>query len=176
MEPVRTISMAVFTLLFLLGARPSLAQSLFIGSATGAAGTSVWIDVTIDPDGSGLANSQIDILFAQNARIGADSQGKPDCTVAEGVGKGISANFLPNGCSPSACTKARIILWSASDVEPMPGSMVAYRCRIDIASTAAAGTSYPLTSSNVFGADPLANQLTFPFVGNGQVTVGGGCS
>ena len=79
---------------------PVLGQTLTIGLASGAPGTSVWFDVTLDPQGKSIAATQNDIGFnSVNTPIAT-------CVKNDALAKDLSLNSLPNGCSGTACTIA----------------------------------------------------------------------
>ena len=74
-------------------ALPATSQTLTAGQVCGQVGTSVWFDVTLNPQGKSIAATQNDISFdSVNTPIGT-------CTIADGLNQSLSLNFLPSGCS-----------------------------------------------------------------------------
>jgi hypothetical protein len=153
-------------LLSLLFAAPATAQTITIGLACGAPGTSVWFDVTLDPQGSSISATQNDISFnSANSPIAT-------CTGADAPTQDLGTNFLPNGCTGAACTTIRGIVASLSDQWAIVIPTVIYRCRVDIPASAVAG-NYPLYIQNVSGSDPASNPKSISGV-NGQISVTSG--
>jgi hypothetical protein len=153
-------------LLVLLLAAPAAAQTITIGLACGAPGTSVWFDVTLDPQGKSIAATQNDILFnSTNTPIAT-------CVKNDLLTKNLRSGFLPAGCSGAACNTLRGIVVSTSDSDAILSPTVIFRCRVDIPATATAG-NYPLLIRNVSGADPVSNPKPISGV-NGQVSVTSG--
>lgn len=163
----RLLGVAVTGLPFLACVRPVLSQSLTVGLACGAAGTSVWFDVTFDPQGDSIGAVQNDITFnSTNAPI-------TTCTKnTELASKDLSLSFLPSGCAGSACTTVRAIVLSLSNTDAILTPMVLYRCRVDIPANATPG-NYPLAIHDASGSDPISNRKTISGI-SGQVSVTSG--
>jgi hypothetical protein len=146
------------------------AQTITVGSIVGQVGTSVWFDVTLDPQGKSIAATQSDIGFdAANIPIGT-------CTRNQDLDKDLSWSRLPTGCSGAACETVRGIILSTENSNAILTPTVLYRCRVDIPSGATPGT-YPLTIQNASASDPISNPRALTEV-DGQVTVtsgGSGC-
>ncbi len=150
---------------------PGWGQTITVVPTCGAPGTSVWFDVTLDPQGHSIAGTQNDIVYdSTNTPIG-------ECLVNDQLGKGLSWSFLPDGCSGTACTSIRAIVVSTDNSAPILSSAVLYRCRIDIP----AGTpvnQYGLFNQNASATDPLTNFEEVTAVTGGIYVgdcSGGGC-
>ncbi|MBI4517079.1 MAG: hypothetical protein HY699_14830 [Deltaproteobacteria bacterium] len=140
----------LLTVLSSLLAMPAAAQIITAGEACGQPGTSVWFDVTLDPQGKSIAATQNDISFnSTNTPIAT-------CVREAQLSKELSLAFLPAGCSGTACTALRAIMLSTSDSGAIGQPTVLYRCRVDIPANATPG-SYPLVIHNAAGADPVTN-------------------
>lgn len=114
------------------------------------------------------------LLFDPEARIAADAGGRPRCTsLASGTESRL--DFIPDGCAAGVdCTGIESVV-SASGAQPLPASLLLYRCELEVAADAAPG-SYALRienltasgpdSPNLPGADPLDGVVdvrdTFP--------------
>jgi hypothetical protein len=164
----QVLAAAVVIALYVAGhVSPLLGQNLQVGLACGAAGTSVWFDVTLDPQGDSIGAVQNDITFnSTNAPI-------TTCTKnTELASKDLSLSFLPSGCAGSACTTVRAIVLSLSNTDAILTPMVLYRCRVDIPANATPG-NYPLAIHDASGSDPISNRKTISGI-SGQVSVTSG--
>jgi hypothetical protein len=149
-------------------AAPSAAQTITVGSVCGVPGTSVWFDVSFDPQDMSIAGTQNDIAF--------DSVNTPitTCTVNPDLGKNLSRSFLPSGCSGTGCTSLRGLVFSTVSTGPIPSPIVLYTCRVDIPAGASLGT-YALTIGNVSGGSPLGHFMPITGV-SGNLYVLANCS
>lgn len=109
------------------------------GSVSGAPGESVDFDVTLLQDGFDTNVIGNDITTDGSVRIAARADGTPDCAVNSAVRSLVAAfDFLPRGCAPAVdCTGLRAAMESYSEFGE---GNVLYRCRVDIASDAPAGS------------------------------------
>lgn len=137
------------------------AQSINIGSASGAPGQVVPVDITISVPASlttGVAGTQNDITFdLTNVSIPAKGS-VPDCTRNQGIGKDSTTfRFLPTGCTPGAnCTGIRALVFSITDSGanlPIPDGSALYTCNIQISNAAALGP-HTLAISNIVMSFP----------------------
>jgi ELWxxDGT repeat protein len=104
------------------------------GTASGARGETVSIDVSLRARREAVAGVQNDIRLSSNLRVAARSDGRPDCTVNPEIGKPASAFvFLPSNCRPGrTCTAVRALLLSLDDVAPIADGAVLYSCAVTI--------------------------------------------
>ena len=125
------------------------------GTATGAPGAMVSFDVSQDAGGTMVAGIQNDLAFdSVNTPVARTAGGQPDCAVNPAINKnGTVFGFQPPGCTGTACTAFRALVFSFSNVDPLPDQAVLYSCKVNIAPGAPHG-SYPLTISHVQTADP----------------------
>src|SRR5262249_44609478 len=149
-----------------------IVASIIIGSATGAAGSTVSIDVTLETTAQ-VAGTQNDITLNGPIRIPPNAQGKPSCHVNPDIDKnGTSFAFQPSGCTPGTdCTGVRALVLALDNVTPIPNNSVLYSCDIEIA-TDTSGT-IPLPCSNPGAGDPDGNKLGTDCT-NGTITVATG--
>jgi hypothetical protein len=131
--------------------------SIIIGSATGQAGSTVTIAVTLESDVP-VAGTQNDIAFDADAPIAADGD-DPRCTVNPAIGKDDSSfAFLPAGCTPGVdCTSVRALILSFAELDPIPTGSTLYSCEVEIAEDATG--SYPLTCSAPGAGAPDGTRL-----------------
>jgi len=155
--------------------------TIIIGSATGEAGSTVTISVTLEASVP-VAGTQNDISFDPKAPIAATGSGKPDCTVNPDIDKGgTSFAFQPAGCTPGTdCTAVRALVLALDNVCPICGSsttdcpgvapcpVVLYTCQVAIAADATG--SIPLPCSHAGAGDPDGNPVGTD-CNNGTITV-----
>ena len=164
---------------------PATGPAVIIGSGSGAPGQIVSIEVTIHVPASitaGVAGTQNRITFDPfNAPIGTvcrldtsvpcstdqdcitasgdptDKCNQPDCTPNTAIKKESTLFiFLPSGCSGTACTGVRALVFSQTAAElntPIPDASVLYRCNVNISQTATGGP-FALTNSEVVMGQP----------------------
>lgn len=128
-------------LLCLLTAASAGAASIDIGSATGAAGSVVTIDVSLRTMGAMVLGTQNVIEFDRETPVAAKPNGGPDCTPNPAIDKnGTAFRFLPLQCDPAVdCAAVRVFVLALDNVLPIPDGSVLYTCRISIAAGAAEG-------------------------------------
>jgi hypothetical protein len=128
-------------LLCLLAAASAGAASVDIGSATGAAGSVVTIDVSLRTMGAMVLGTQNLIEFDRETPVAAKPNGGPDCTPNPAIDKnGTAFRFLPLECDPAVdCAAVRVFVLALDNVLPIPDGSVLYTCRISIAAGAAEG-------------------------------------
>ncbi|HSP97140.1 MAG TPA: hypothetical protein VL049_07830, partial [Candidatus Dormibacteraeota bacterium] len=162
------------------GATLALAASaqaviITIGDATGNAGDTVGVDVTLNSEGSSVAGAQNDITFGAGSGIAvaAKANGKPNCAVNEAIDKASTTfAFQPSGCTAGTdCAGVRALVLSFDNVTPIPTGSVLYTCQVAIASDATGG-DHALTNSNTGASDPGGTALATTGV-SGNVSVGG---
>lgn len=132
--------------------------SIIIGSATGEPGSTTTFAVTLETD-TQVAGTQNDITFDPKARIPADAEGKPRCTVNPTIRKDATEfAFLPAGCTPAIdCTAVRAIVLGIDNLDPIPSNSTLYTCEVQIAADAS-GT-IPLPCSNPVAGDPDGERI-----------------
>jgi MYXO-CTERM domain-containing protein len=146
--------------------------TIVVGTATGAAGDSVSLAVSLQTTVQ-VAGTQNDLTFPpQVAGVIADLNGHPTCAVNPAIDKGATSfAFLPPGCTPGTdCTGMRALVLALDNVSPIPDGSQLYTCELAIAADVADGT-YPLACSNAGASDPLGNPLQTVCNG-GSVVVG----
>jgi len=145
--------------------------TIVVGTATGAAGDFVPLEVTLQT-AVPVASLQNDITFPPQAGVAAGQNGKPMCTVNPDINKeGTSFAFEPPDCTPGTdCTGIRAVVLSLAGQDPIPDGSLLYTCTIAIAEDAENG-SFALTCSNASAKDPsgvvVGTECT-----NGSVVVG----
>ena len=104
------------------------------GTASGARGETVRIDVSLRARREPVAGVQNDLRLSPNLRVPARSDGRPDCTVNPEIGKPASAFvFLPSNCRPGrTCTAVRALVLSLDDVAPIADGALLYTCAVTI--------------------------------------------
>jgi hypothetical protein len=151
------------------------AANVIVGDATGNAGSTVDVSVTVATEGEMVAGTQNDIGFMPGAAIAARANGRPDCTVNPAIDKGATTfAFQPPMCGMEGqpvCTGVRALVLSFDNVTPIPTGSVLYTCQIDIVAGEALDV-FPLTCSNQGASDPDGGALPADCT-NGQVSVGG---
>jgi hypothetical protein len=180
-DPVVSIDVAVLTP---SGTRPTPAATstptplpggvvIQVGSATGAAGEQVSVDVSMESGGARVAGVQNDIISGTWLRIGAAASGRPDCKVNPAINKTSTAfSFLPAGCRPGVnCDGVRAIVYSLDNFDPIPDGAVLYTCAVAIPEDAAPG-GYALRCADPVASDANGRRITAG-CGDGGVRVTG---
>ena len=142
-----------------------------VGSATGAPGDLVSIDVGLSVEGSAVLATQNRIDFTRQAFVAARGDGVPDCRVNPDIDKNATAfRFLPIDCDPAVdCSGVRAFVLAFDNLDPIADGSRLYSCNVRIAADAAAG-AYPLANTEL-GASAAAGVL-LPTTGSaGEVTV-----
>jgi hypothetical protein len=154
-----------------LAAGAARAVVIEVGSATGAPGELVSVDVALSTEGSAVLATQNRIDFTRQAFVVARGDGAPDCAVNPAIDKAATAfRFLPLGCDPAAdCAGVRAFVLSFDNLDPIADGARLYTCAVRIAADAPAG-GYPLTLAEV--GSSAAGGVLLPTTGiSGQVTV-----
>ena len=155
-------------------ATPTPAQpSIIIDPVRGQAGDAVLLQARLVTTGESLAGTQNDIAFdGSSISIAARPNGKPDCHVNADIDKeATSFAFLPNGCSGSACTAVRAIVFATDNVAPIADGAVLYTCTVHISAAAPSGV-YPLLISGIVLSTPDGRQVSATSTGTSAVLVG----
>jgi hypothetical protein len=150
------------------------AQTLSPNFVSGAPGTSVWFDVSLDPQGTSIAATQNPIFF--------DRYRTPisTCVINSELGKSLSFALLPVGCFVGGvggppCTTVRALVFTLTGPQwAITSPRVLYRCRVDIPANAPPGfyPLYPLGISSDLPAGSTPPGDPQPITGlNGGVTV-----
>lgn len=115
------------------------------GSASGAPGATLAIDVTLASEGAAVLATQNRIDFTRQAYVAAGADGSPDCAVDPAIDKNATAfRFLPLGCDPARdCASVRAFVLSFDNLAPIADGARLYTCAVRIAPDAPAG-DYPL--------------------------------
>ena len=110
------------------------------GTANGARGETVSIDVSLRARRETVAGVQNDLRLSSHLRVAARPDGRPDCAVNPDIGKLASAFvFLPNGCRGRDCTAVRALVLSLDDVAPIADGALLYTCAVTIGPRAPLG-------------------------------------
>jgi DNA-binding beta-propeller fold protein YncE len=153
------------------GQYPNGCVDIEVGTASGAPGSTVQIDVRLSTAGWSVAGLQSDILFGPLFSVG-DAQ-ETACRVNPGIDKGSTAfGVLPAQCAAGECTRLRALVLAVDNVAPISDGSVLYTCDVTIGINAPPGT-YPLAIGNVGASDPTGQSLPVSGVdGAVRVTVG----
>jgi hypothetical protein len=140
--------------------------------SSGAPGTNVYFEVSLQTGGAAVAGTQNDLFFDPvNTPVDVLDDGTPDCGVNPAIHKDYTQfAFEPPGCSGTACTSVRAIVLSAVNVDPIPDGSVLDTCAVHIAANAASG-DYSVTVGNVGAASPAGESLLVSGA-DGLITVG----
>lgn len=150
------------------------AGSINVGSASGAAGATVSVDVTLTTAGAAIAGTQNDITFDASTPVARKANGKPDCTVNPGIDKSASSfAFRPAACTAETCTAIRALVLSTDNTDPIVDGSTLYTCKVAISASATGGAK-ALTASGVILSSPAGTRVTPADGTNGAVTVEGG--
>jgi hypothetical protein len=145
--------------------------SIEVATVTGYPGQQVSFAVTLHTQGALVISAGLDIAFdALNTPILANQDVQPDCTVNPDIRKQSVFDFLPPGCSGSACTAISTSVFPIQIFEAIPDGATLYTCRVGIAATAPLG-EYALTVSSVELVDPLSNDIPGVRADNGKILV-----
>ena len=154
---------------------PCSPPSVEAGSVGAGAGTTVDVPVTLHTGADQVAGVQIDIGFQPQARVAAQGNGKPDCTVNPNINKGATSfAFRPSGCSGDACTGIRALVLSTDNVNAIPDGSVLYTCKVTVAPDAI-GT-YPIAVTGVILSNPEGNAIAGAHGCNGAVIAEAACA
>lgn len=173
--------------------RGASASGIQVVNASGAAGSTVTVQVKLTGDGSDLvAGTQNDISFNKDqlsiAAVAANSN-KPDCQVNPDINKKIDGSetfgfgYLQGSaaCDPSSgnCDGIRAIVLSTDNVDAITAGSVLFTCRFTVKAGVASGTEIALTvpDGSAIGSDPAGQRLAGFAAQSGKITVGGanGC-
>lgn len=147
----------------------SAGSQIVAGSASGAPGDQVAIDVSLAAGGAVTSALQNDLGFDPSIMsFLAAADGSPDCTVNPATGKLGGFAFEPFGCVGAACTSIRGLLFNL-DQNPIPDGLL-YTCRIAIAPTALPAT-YPLSVFGVVLSTPEGTAVPDTSGVDGSLTV-----
>lgn len=136
-----------------------------------AGATTGQIQVYLASAGQQFAGLQNDLAFAENIRVAARANGRPDCTVNPEINKpASSAAFRPPGCTGNACNAVRVIVLSTEDVDPIPDGSLLYTCNVTIS----ASTNATLVLSNVILSTPAGGRVDGTGNQDGEVCFSGG--
>jgi hypothetical protein len=154
---------------------------IIVGTAVGNPGDTVALTVTLHAPAvtPGVAGAQNDFTYdSTRISVAVRAGGHPNCTVNPAIEKEATEfSFLPVGCSGTACTTVRALMFSTSDpLLTIPDGSALYTCQVLIAADAPLAT-YMVTASNVLlslpdGAELCSGSTNPPCTAvNGAVTV-----
>lgn len=152
--------------------------TIHIGSATGAPGAQVSVDVTLSTAGLDVFGTDNDIALQPDAPIAANvPSGAPDCAVNPDIQKaGTFFVFQPAGCTVGTdCQSVRAFVTTqpGSPVNPIPDGSRLFSCNVTISASAPAG-SVPLECprSEASAAPPgQMSQLVTADCTNGNIII-----
>jgi hypothetical protein len=155
-------------------AAANAAATIEVGTATGAPGEQVSVDVTLRTGGTLVSGTQNDISFdSANTPLAAKLNGRPDCAANPAIDKGATVfGFLPAGCSAGMCKSLRALVFALDNVDAIPDGSILYTCKVDIAASAP-GATYPLVISGVVLNDVNTGAVRVPG-SSGAVVVSAG--
>ena len=173
---MRQIAMKVAGLtagaVLMLAAQAHAAVVIQVGTGNGAAGTDVTVDVTVSTGTDMVAGTQNDITFPTGARIAANTDGTPACTINPAISKPQSTfGFLPAGCSGTACTGMRSLVLSFAAPMAIPDGSRLYTCTFSVDATA---TGTLALACAMPGASNLTGGALTTTCTDGSIVVGGG--
>jgi hypothetical protein len=154
-----------------LAAGMAQAVVIEVGSAAGAPGELVSIDVRLSTEGSQVLATQNRLDFTRQAYVAAREDGAPDCAVEPAIDKNATGfRFLPLGCDPAIdCAGVRVFVLAFENLDPIADGARLYSCRIRIAPDAPAG-AYPLAIAEL--GSSAAGGVLLPTTGTpGEVAV-----
>jgi ELWxxDGT repeat protein len=122
---------------------------LNVGSASGEPGDVVEIDVRFRTGGLPVAGVQLDLLSSDDLPFVPGDDGKPVCHVNPDIHKDYSAFSDPFHDS----TRARALILSVENVDPIPDDSLLFTCSFQIPAHAAPSI-VPLRCSNALGSTP----------------------
>lgn len=145
--------------------------TIVVGSATGAAGDTVPLGVslqTLVP----VAETENTVTLPAQAGVVAGNTGNPICAVNPAINKTASTfTFQPAGCTPgSTCTGVRAVIRATDNTTPIPSGAMLYSCEVAISASAANGM-YAITCSNPIARAPAGALVPANCVA-GNVVVG----
>lgn len=144
--------------------------SLEVSSVTGAPGSQVTISVTLHTMGAMVAATQNSLTFDNTKAMLNQVSGHPDCTVNPDINRESTIFFPePPNCTGSACTGMKVLVFSITNLDPLPDGSLLYTCNVNIAATASGTSTIVIDGINL--SDP--NGIALPATGiNGVITVG----
>lgn len=128
--------------------------TLLLSRASGKLGDIVSVVATLSTLGNSIGKLENIINFDSLATpILANASGKPDCSVNPAIGKlDTIFEFLPKGCSGTACTQVRAVVQSLTSVAAIADGAQLYSCKVKIARDATTGI-YQLVASSLKAFD-----------------------
>jgi len=141
------------------------AATIHIGSADGARGDAVVVEVTLDTEGDALVAVENVISFEALAPVLScarnDALGKDDTTFF----------FQPEACSPGGdCESVKAMVVSLSSLDPIPDGSVLYTCTVPIDEDATPGSEVPLACLGPLGSS-ISGEEMYVSCTNGAIRV-----
>lgn len=137
--------------------------TLLLSRIDGRVGDVVNLGATLYTLGSQIAEMGNVINFDPlTTPILAKADGKPACKVNPLIGKADTVfEFLPAGCSGSACNQVRALVTSLSNLEAITDGALLYNCKVKINKQATSGIYQVVASAlAAIGVDSLPQQIT----------------
>jgi len=134
--------------------------TLVLSRAAGTIGQIVNLAATLHTFGNEISNLENIISFDSVATpILTNALGRPDCLVNAAINKADTFfEFLPQGCSGTACTQVRAIVRSLSNLAGIADGANLYTCKVRIDSQTTAGI-YQILSNVVTAINSALQQL-----------------
>jgi len=133
--------------------------SLAVGSAAGAPGQQVSVNVLLDTNGHQVAGTENDISFDPDAPIAAKANGAPNCTVNPLINKDATTfRFQPAGCEVGDCESVHALVFAIDNNDPIDDESILYTCRVNLPATGST-ESFPLSCANAVASTPDGARL-----------------
>jgi len=140
---------------------PAPSVTFAVGTAYGAPGTTVGVDVTLSaPGNESVVTTQNCIGLTHAAPVIADAGGNPTCAVNPAIHKDASSFvFTPSGCTVGVdCAQACASIFALDNMDPIPDGATLYSCALRIADDTESDR-YPLVCSEPVASDPDGKRL-----------------
>lgn len=137
--------------------------TLLLSRIDGALGDIVNLGATLYTLGQPLAELTNTMNFDPIAtQILAKANGKPNCKVNPLIDKADTIfEFLPQGCSGTACNQVRVLVQSLSNLAELPDGAMLYTCKVKIGAQAAGGIHQIVaTALSAIDTDSILHQIT----------------
>lgn len=148
---------------------------IFVGSASGASGDTVEIDISLNllREGTEVAGTENVLNFAPETQI-------LGCAVNPAIDRGATAfAFNPQGCTPGEnCSSVKSLVLSFTNISAIPDGSVLYSCEVALgvaggttaATVSGAPGTYTISCTEPGASDPEGNPLT-TVCSDGSVTI-----
>jgi hypothetical protein len=137
-----------------------LGPTMILSSTVARPGEQITFTARLRTAGAIVGGTQNDIIFdSADTPIAAKASGAPDCHVNPEIGKeATSFAFVPSGCTGTACTAVRALVFSLENTDPITDGSVLYTCTVNI-SPSATRSFYELGIDGVTISDPFGQRV-----------------